>query len=117
MRETQVDTRQFIINKVNGRVSFTHWIKPENAGRYVIGVRTIATLLKGILHLSLQEVLRSVLTETPKLQGIGGWSDEDGTYFLDCVVGENDLSTAKAIGEAYEQLCIWDTVEEKEIWI
>ena len=117
MRETYVSTRQFIINKVNSKTPFTYWTNDNNAGRYVVGVQSIVTLPKNHAYPSLHEIVESVLTEKVSLQGVGGWLDENGTYFLDCIVGENDLSTAIEIGKNNLQLCIWDTKLDGEIWI
>ncbi len=117
MREILISPRQFIVNKVNNRTDFTHWVDKVLAGRYVIGVENIATLHPGVAYSSLHVVIETALTSNPPHLGIGGWQDPGGAYYLDYVLGLNSLETALRLGKDHGQECIWDSLEEKIIWI
>lgn len=46
---------------------------------------------------------------------IGRWSDQNAGICFDITVHMNDLNEAIKIGEANDQLAIWDCVKNKEI--
>ena len=122
---------QKIINQINNKIDFTFPHKSQTK-RYIVGKRLLheshnPSLLYDDIYKDVYNFVKSfndcknIFTINKsnikyKYKTIGGWFNKDkGTYCVDIGKSFNDLDKAIDFGIKHNQICIYDTLEDKTI--
>ena len=119
MRNTIITQEQDTVNKICSRVSFTKR-NPQNKDRYVIGTRNLFIGLNPSMFY--EDMYKDIWSTVDKIKTnvkttIGGWLDKNKLYYVDIGTTSNSLKEARKIAKDYNQLVIYDLVDDKEIKI
>ncbi|MCB0447681.1 MAG: hypothetical protein KDD03_09245 [Gelidibacter sp.] len=118
MRNIPLSHYQRVINKINTKTDFTE--RSElNKQRYIIGVKTLhmsknPSVFYNNIYNDIPEVIEQIKTDIKTT--LGGWHDkETELYYVDIGVTSNDLEEALTIGKKYNQIAIYDSIDNKVI--
>ncbi len=118
MRPIRTTLSQTILNKLNNKIDFTHYLKESSKKkRYIVSIKEI---YKGT-NPSLDFELRIRLSETINtnaFDSVGGWyNKETNLYCVDANLHFDDIVKAQILGAANKQIAIFDSVENKVIYL
>ena len=117
MREQTLTLNQIILNKANSKEDFTYIIDKEATGRYVVATESLYKGANPSIDRKLRLKISEALIHPVEYDSIGGWMSPEGEYYLDANWHLEDLDKALYIGEVFKQLAIYDTLEDKVIFI
>ena len=118
MRAKEINTIQFLVNKINAKKDFTYHLNgSKDIKRYVVSCLNIYTgknpSLFTDMNLKLNEVINKDLYDS-----IGLWYCKDkNTYFVDANVHFYNLDNAKDLATTFEQIAIYDLLTNETIYI
>ena len=118
MRAIQVTLQQAILNKANGRINFTYYLKESGkTKRYIVSICEIYKGPNASLQTNLLTEINKAISNA-SYDSIGGWyNEEENLYCLDANIHLNDIVQAKLIAAANLQVAIYDNFENKIIYI
>jgi len=112
MIQIETNTVQKIVNKANCKANFTQQIN-NNDKRYTVSVLSIYKGKNPSLDYNINLKIKEVL-KNDTFDSIGGWDNKD-CYYLDANVDFYSLDNAIYIAQQYNQIAIFDKLENKII--
>lgn len=116
MRQEQV-----IVNNIKNKVDFTFPHKSQTK-RYIVGKKLLhegknPSLFYGDIYEDVYKFLENFVNKQKySNKTIGGWLNKDkGTYCVDIGKSFNNIEKAINFGLKHNQVCIYDTLEDKTI--
>lgn len=118
MRATKTELSQTILNKANNKIDFTHYLKESSKQkRYIVSITEIYKGTNPSLQFDLLTKISKII-HFNNFDSIGGWyNNEDKMYCVDANIHFNDIVKAKIIAAANKQVAIFDSKENKVIYI
>jgi hypothetical protein len=118
MRAIKISTVQAVLNNCNSRINFTYYLDENNIkDRYIVSVKNIYTGKNASIVTNLNLKISEIIG-TKKYHSIGGWLDKKtNLYYIDANLHFNNIESAKLLAIKNEQIAIYDTLENKEIYI
>jgi len=118
MRATKTELSQTILNKANNKIDFTHYLKESSKQkRYIVSITEIYKGANPSLQFDLLTKISKII-HFNNFDSIGGWyNNENKIYYVDANIHFNDIVKAKIIAAANKQLAIFDSEENKVIYI
>jgi len=118
MRVIEISERQMLINKINNKTDFTHFINANTDKRYIVGCLNLYTGKNPSTDwLDSGYWVRETL-ERKKYDTIGGWLDtETGIYYVDASMLYLTLSTAMNTACMLGEKAIYDWQDQKVLYV
>ena len=69
------------------------------------------------LRIHIIEILDRAITYGIEFEGIGFWRDDKGMVHVDPIITYNDLDIALEVAKYNSEMSIWDSQEQKVIWV
>jgi hypothetical protein len=133
MKPINIKTEQAILNKVNNKADFTYKGQ-NNLARYIVGIKNLHTSKNPSLYFDnglavINEAIDNIGANKPFFENsgkgfkiscdcLGGWYDEaENKYYLDLNSSFVNLNDAMTVAKAFDQKAIYDTEEDKVIFV
>lgn len=118
MRATKTTLSQTILNKANNKIDFTHYLKESSKQkRYIVSITEIYKGTNPSLQFDLLTKISKII-HFNNFDSIGGWYNNDTKmYCVDANLHFNDIIKAQILGAANKQVAIFDSLENKVIYI
>ncbi len=114
MRDIKQPEWSIIVNKINSKQDFTHYINDDPNLRYVVGVKNLFTGKNPSMEWLNSSTAIDDALKLDSIHGIGGWMDpSDGTYYVDCVNAYLTLGIAMGVANHFNEIAIYDRKENK----
>ena len=106
---------QLILNNASYKQDFTINIS-ESKSRYVVSIKNLYRGTNPSLDFELRDRI-SKIVDSEQFDSIGGFKNIDGEYFLDANLHLDKLEFAVHTAINNDQICIYDRVDEKLIFV
>ena len=114
MRDIKQPECSIIVNKINSKQDFTHYINDDPNLRYVVGVKNLFTGKNPSMEWFNSSAAIDNALKLDSIHGIGGWVDpSDGMYYVDCVNAYLTLGIAMGVANHFNEVAIYDRKENK----
>jgi hypothetical protein len=116
MRANTISIEQQLVNKINAKIDFTYPLLTE---RYIVGMHE---RYKGtnpsLEYTNVYKDVYDAVKSTDRQETFGGWLDtETNEYCVDAGLSFYSLDIALDFAKSYSQKAIYDTVEDKVIFV
>ena len=115
MINKDLNKTQLILNNAEHKQDFTISLS-KSKSRYVVSVKNLYRGTNPSLDFELRSKI-SKIADSKQFDSIGGWTNIDGDYFLDANLHLSKLEFAIHTAINNEQICIYDNVAKKLIFV
>lgn len=123
MKNKTIKTEQQVVNKIRAMQDFTYYLR-DTKKRYIVSIENLHTSKNPSQFYDnlIKNIYRIIGSTYLKIHGnydsLGGWMDkETGLYSVDLNLHFNDLNDAVSNAKKFNQIAIFDTLENKTILI